>query len=95
MPGELFGPHGMPAYQSEQAFMSGQHLLMLDEILDLSRVEAGRYELDEDQVSLREVVKNCLPSARDTGAATSSSPKRLEPELPWSLGGRARSARRR
>jgi two-component system, cell cycle sensor histidine kinase PleC len=62
MKGELFGPHDVPAYKeySNDIHVSGQHLLMLiNEILDLSRVEAGRYELKEEPVSLPEVVEDC------------------------------------
>jgi two-component system, cell cycle sensor histidine kinase PleC len=62
MKGELFGPHGVPAYKeySNDIHVSGQHLLMLiNEILDLSRVEAGRYELKEEPVSLTGVVEDC------------------------------------
>ncbi len=62
MKGELFGPHGVPAYKeySNDIHVSGQHLLMLiNEILDLSRVEAGRYELKEEAVSLPGVVDDC------------------------------------
>ncbi len=62
MKGELFGPHGVPAYKeySNDIHVSGQHLLMLiNEILDLSRVEAGRYELKEEPVSLPGVVQDC------------------------------------
>ncbi|MCX7899913.1 MAG: sensor histidine kinase, partial [Methylocystis sp.] len=53
--GELFGPHANPSYRdySNDIHSSGQHLLMLiNEILDLSRVEAGRYDLKEESVSL-------------------------------------------
>ena len=63
MKGELFGPHAVPAYKeySSDIHASGQHLLMLiNEILDLSRVEAGRYELKEEPVSLTAVVEECL-----------------------------------
>ncbi len=62
MKGELFGPHGVPAYKeyANDIHVSGQHLLMLiNEILDLSRVEAGRYELKEEAVSLPAVVEDC------------------------------------
>ncbi len=62
MKGELFGPHSIPAYKeySNDIHASGQHLLMLiNEILDLSRVEAGRYELKEAAVSLPALVEDC------------------------------------
>ncbi|MBU3889433.1 sensor histidine kinase [Methylosinus sporium] len=59
---ELFGVHAVAAYKdySNDIHSSGQHLLMLiNEILDLSRVEAGRYELKEESVSLAGVVEDC------------------------------------
>ena len=63
MTGELFGKHAVPAYKdyAKDIHASGEHLLMLiNEILDLSRVEAGRYELREESVSLSEIVEDCL-----------------------------------
>ncbi len=60
--GELFGAHANPVYRdySNDIHSSGQHLLMLiNEILDLSRVEAGRYELKEESVSLVGVAQDC------------------------------------
>jgi two-component system cell cycle sensor histidine kinase PleC len=62
MKAELFGPHAHPSYleYSSDIHSSGQHLLMLiNEILDLSRVEAGRYQLKEEAVSLAGVVEEC------------------------------------
>jgi two-component system cell cycle sensor histidine kinase PleC len=62
MQGELFGAHSVSAYKeySNDIHASGQHLLMLiNEILDLSRVEAGRYELKEESVSLSGIVEDC------------------------------------
>jgi two-component system cell cycle sensor histidine kinase PleC len=62
MKAELFGVHSVPVYKdySNDIHSSGQHLLMLiNEILDLSRVEAGRYELKEESVSLPGVVEEC------------------------------------
>lgn len=62
MKGELFGPHSVAAYReySNDIHSSGQHLLMLiNEILDLSRIEAGRYELKEESILLAAVVEDC------------------------------------
>jgi two-component system cell cycle sensor histidine kinase PleC len=59
---EVFGPHGVAAYKdySNDIHNSGQHLLnLINEILDLSRIEAGRYELNEEPVSLPGVVEDC------------------------------------
>jgi two-component system, cell cycle sensor histidine kinase PleC len=62
MKGEIFGPHAVPAYKDYAADIhnSGVHLLnLINEILDLSRIEAGRYELNEEAVSLTRVVEDC------------------------------------
>jgi two-component system cell cycle sensor histidine kinase PleC len=62
MKDEIFGSHIVPAYKDYSADIhnSGQHLLnLINEILDLSRVEAGRYELREDAISLAHVVEDC------------------------------------
>ena len=62
MKGELFGPHGVAAYKeySNDIHVSGQQLLVLiNEILDLSRVEAGRYDLKEESLSLPAIVEDC------------------------------------
>lgn len=59
---ELFGAHAVPVYRdyAKDIRASGQHLLMLiNEILDLSRVEAGRCDLKEESVSLVGVAHDC------------------------------------
>jgi two-component system cell cycle sensor histidine kinase PleC len=59
---EVFGPHAVPVYKDycNDIHNSGQHLLnLINEILDLSRIEAGRYELHEEPVSLTTVVEDC------------------------------------
>ena len=62
MKSEIFGPHAVPAYKDYSADIhnSGVHLLnLINEILDLSRIEAGRYELNEEAVSLVHIVADC------------------------------------
>src|SRR6202011_6220137 len=62
MKSEVFGPHAVPTYKEYAGDIhnSGQHLLnLINEILDLSRIEAGRYELNEEAVSVVNVVADC------------------------------------
>src|SRR6202158_2804374 len=62
MNSEIFGAHAVPVYKEYSADIhnSGVHLLnLINEILDLSRIEAGRYELNEEAVSLVHVVADC------------------------------------
>jgi two-component system, cell cycle sensor histidine kinase PleC len=52
----------VPAYKDYAADIhnSGVHLLgLINEILDLSRIEAGRYELNEEPITLVHVVGEC------------------------------------
>ncbi len=62
MKNEIFGAHAIASYKdySGDIHSSGVHLLgLINEILDLSRIEAGRYELNEEPVSLAHVVGEC------------------------------------
>jgi two-component system, cell cycle sensor histidine kinase PleC len=62
MKSEIFGAHAVPVYREYSADIhnSGVHLLnLINEILDLSRIEAGRYELNEEAIALANVVSDC------------------------------------
>jgi two-component system, cell cycle sensor histidine kinase PleC len=62
MKSEIFGAHAVPVYKEYSADIhnSGVHLLnLINEILDLSRIEAGRYELNEEAMALVNVVADC------------------------------------
>ncbi|MGE0629003.1 MAG: sensor histidine kinase [Hyphomicrobiaceae bacterium] len=62
MQAELMGPLNNPVYKEYAAniHQSGSHLLnLINEILDLSRIEAGRYELNEESVRLADVLDDC------------------------------------
>ena len=62
MKSEVFGTHRVPVYKeySVDIHNSGVHLLnLINEILDLSRIEAGKYELNEELLSLVHIVADC------------------------------------
>jgi two-component system cell cycle sensor histidine kinase PleC len=86
MKSEVFGPHAVPTYKEYAADIhnSGVHLLnLINEILDLSRIEAGRYELNEEAVDLALVVADCHRllqlRAHNRGISIHEA---FEPELP-------------
>ena len=59
---ELLGPHQVPQSKEYAGDIhgSGQHLLnLINELLDLSRIEAGKYELNEEVVSLVDIAEDC------------------------------------
>lgn len=62
MSNQVLGPMSNPSYldYSKDIHESGRHLLdLINEILDLSRIEAGRYQLNEEPVNLVNVVEEC------------------------------------
>jgi two-component system cell cycle sensor histidine kinase PleC len=86
MKSEILGSHSVPTYReyAGDIHASGEHLLnLINEVLDLSRIEAGRYELNEEPISLAAVAEDChhLIKLRATTRAITIH-GRYEPDLP-------------
>ena len=62
MKDEMLGAHNVSAYKgySGDIHTSGQHLLnLINEILDITRIEAGKYDLNEEAIELSVILEDC------------------------------------
>ncbi len=68
MKNQILGKDALPRYveYASHIHRSGTHLLeIINDILDLSKIEAGRYELKEERVELGEVIKTSVALLAD------------------------------
>src|SRR6201999_1509922 len=72
MVGEMFGPVGDRRYQeySKDILSSGQHLLaLINDILDMSKIEAGKMTLRFEPIQLKDVVEDAARLMRNRAEA--------------------------
>ncbi len=88
MMNEVLGPMENRSYKDYvgDIHASGQHLLnLINEILDLSRIEAGRQELSEEPVNLASIVQECSHllqlRARSKGITVNEQVEKSMPRL--------------
>jgi PAS domain S-box-containing protein len=68
MHGGVFGSLGDPRYNEYAADIrdSGQHLLnLINDLLDVSKIEFGKVELNEEAVDLTTIIDSCMRLMRD------------------------------
>lgn len=86
---ELFGPVGVPQYKQYaiDVYDSGAHLLaIINDILDLSKVEAGKFDLNETEIQVGDLCRSVLHIVKgraDEGGITLV--KGLPDDLPYLL----------
>jgi PAS domain S-box-containing protein len=83
---EMFGPIGVPQYADyiRDIYTSGHHLHdLINDILDLSKIEAGKLDLHEENFDLGAVIGRCLrvvaPRADENGLKLVED---IDPNLP-------------
>jgi signal transduction histidine kinase len=79
---QMFGPLGSPRYReyASDVLSSSQHLLqIINDILDMAKIEAGRVELHEAAIDLDRLFDDCLRLVRDRALTAEI---RLQRDLP-------------
>jgi hypothetical protein len=85
MKAEMFGPLGSPQYRGYAADIhdSGSHLLtVINDILDLSKIEAGKFELNEEHCDPARLVRDAVRFVAERADSTGLG---LQQRLPAAL----------
>lgn len=85
MEGQLFGPIGSPRYldYARDIRESGAHLLeVINDILDLSKIESGKVELNEEELDLARIIQSVARLLQHRAARAGLS---LHTELPQQM----------
>lgn len=83
---EILGPNGKPEYKeyANDIHDSGQHLLsILNDILDMARIDAGKVKLVESEFSIHNLIEDSLRLFRDEAQKSGKSLKVIleDPDL--------------
>jgi len=68
MHGELYGSLGDARYREYSGLIqgAGRHLLsLINDVLDMSKIEAGKFELHRESFDIREIIRDCLDLMRE------------------------------
>ena len=85
MKGEMFGPVSDPKYAEYVSDINGSGLHLLDlinDILDLSKIEAGKTELHEETVDMAATLRSCLTLVSERAM---EAELRIECDIPSNL----------
>jgi len=85
MMGEMFGPLGDKRYKeySQDILSSGQHLLaLINDILDMSKIEAGKMNLKFEPIAIEEVIEDAVRLVRNRAEASGLTINIDLPQLP-------------
>ena len=85
MMGEMFGPLGDKRYKeySQDILSSGQHLLaLINDILDMSKIEAGKMNLRFEPLALEDVIEDAVRLVRNRAESTGLTINVELPKLP-------------
>lgn len=81
---QVFGPLGNPKYQTytNDILYSGEHLLdLVNNLLSISRLDSGEYDVHEDRLDLRETAKAC---AKIVGSNLKGKDVSIDVDIPLS-----------
>ena len=88
MKSEMFGPLGHPHYLEYSGLIheAGSHLLeLINDVLDMSKIEAGKFEIEKKLIDVVPVVEDCLRLMQERAQAGGVTLLREVPEEPFKL----------